>query len=906
MANISHLQRHPTGRRLPSAPTDEDTDSYDDEDTLSAEARAQEQIYQDIEAVVGGRVVSRSQISQPNAPMSADLLDNELGDLPRRNSRTIGVNPTGDPRSPTNNQNSQQMYEFDDSSDAEAAAGLEAMRIAEEQDSKRGSGAPYGIYEQRNSQQASHDASSDSDYAMGMDLGMLGGGYDVSMSYGNDVATRSEMEDQSRPLPSDIRRQESHEPAPGLGGMTDYSIPGDDIIHPFRTYDPGAESFGTGGLQRPSSREHRLSFDEGDERASLGSRVTDSGLSGRSGSDSPSREDYPEMFYHPGMSSNAGLNRPLPAVPQLSENRTPQLLPAGSYRNQHQQYDSPQRPSQWYPPDGPDSYPAHDLLNPASQFVPRSASLTSHSSTPVVVPPARSRTDAEERQARQRALRQHGIAGSGLDAFDAGTPQSSVPLDLPALPPGRRKKVTAENIRSSDYKKCREPWALSGIAAWIREMCGGETGDGEGDLREKTVAELLIALFTHKVPTMNTADAEVISAGVINDMLQTGVLVRDEEWVRFGQGTISGVLWQMTGSGCYAPKLHEHEIHGRCYSHHCHRTLKKINLHAQKLEPAKRAQQWHEFFKLTKEQIESADKKEVVRQNNLHEIIMSEDKFMVMLDVLRIIYRDELQKWNPPIIGAPKLARFIQQVFGRVEAVKNVNMDHLLAQLKYRQQEQGPWIAGFSDIFREWIRKASQVYLDYASGYPNAIFLVRKEADRNVLFRQFLDEAQGKEVSMRLGWDTYLFAPLKRLQQYTLLLREVLKHSYVDNEEKANLLIAIKEVNAVTLACDAKVDEENKKVAMAELHTKLFLRPGMERVELQLDHLGRELIFQGDLQRAGATRFTWLETRAILFDHYLVLAKTVTQRDSAGQKKKDMYDVSKLVSRQYSTPLHVC
>lgn len=895
-SNVSQLQRHPTGRQLPM-PIQSDSDSYDE----GSDEREQERLYRELENTVSGQTWSRHQISQPGAPMSADhpdLLDGELQGLPRQTSGHGAINPTNDVVTPTQ---AQTNYDFNDDSDAEAAAGLEAMRLADEQESHRGSGDAYSLYGHDNSEHHSKDASSDSDYAMGVDLGMLGGGYDVSMSYGNDLAAHSEMADQSRPLPAptDIRRPEAHEPAPGLGGMTDYSIPADDIIHPFRTYDPAPDSFGTGGLQRPGSQSHRLSFDEGDER-SVGSRV-DSRLSGHSGSDSPSRDDYPEMFYHPGMSGAAAQSRPLPAVPpQLRLNTTPQLQPATPYRNAGGQpsyppYASPPKPQQSYPPDGPDSYPQHDLLSASTQFVPRSASLTSHSSTPVVVPPARSRTDAEERQARQRALR--GVASNGLDGYgDAGTPQS-VPLDLPALPPsGRRKKVTVDTIRSSDYKKCKEPWALSGISSWIKEMCGGETGEGEADLREKTISDLLIALFTHKVPTMNTADAEVISAGVVADMLQAGVLVRDEEWVRFGQGTNSGVLWQMSGSGCYSPKLHDVEIPGRCYSHHCHRTLKKINLHTQKLEPAKQALEWHEFFKLTKEQAESKGKHELTRQNNLHEIIKSEDKYMGQLDVLRVIYRDDLSTWQPPIISLKKLPAFVKTVFGRVEAVKKVNMDHLLAQLKYRQQEQGPWVAGFSDIFREWIRRARQVYLDYAAAFPNATFTVRKEADRNVLFRQFLDQAQANKLSDRLDWYTYLFTPLKRLQQYPLLLKEVLKHSHVDNEEKANLQVAIDEVNAVVLECDAKVDEENKKVEMAELHLKLFLRPGMEKVELQLDHLGRELIYQGDLQRAGANRFTWLETRAILFDHYLVLAKTVIHRDSAGQKRKEIYDVSKLVS----------
>lgn len=894
---VSQLHRHPTGRQLP-VPVPSDSDSYDEGD-----GNAQDPLYRELENMVGGQTWSRHQISQPDAPMTADhpdLLDGELEGFPRRGSGHGAINPTNDAVTPTQ---AQGNYDFQDDSDAEAAAGLEAMRLADEQESHRGSGDAYSLFGHENSHDHSKDHSSDSDYPMGVDLGMLGGGYDVRMPYGNDdLAVHSEMQDQSRPLPalSDIRRPEAHEPAPGLGGMTDYGIPGDDIIHPFRQYEPAADSFGTGGLQRPGSQSHRLSFDEGDER-SVGSRV-DSRQSGYSESDSPSRDDYPEMFYHPGMSQTTAQSRPLPAVPpQLRLNTTPQLQPSASYRNNVGQpsyppYAAPSKPQPQpsYLPDGPDSYPQHDLLNAGTQFVPRSASLTSHSSTPVVVPPARSRTDAEERQARQRALR--GAASNGLDGYgDAGTP--SAPLDLPALPPtARRKKVTVDTVRSSDYKKCREPWALSDVSAWIKEMCGGESGDGEADLREKTISDLLIALFTHKVPTMNTADAEVISAGVVAHMLQAGVLVRDEEWVRFGPGTISGVLWQMSGSGCYSPRLHDVEIPGRCYSHHCHRTLKKINLHTQKLEPAKQALEWHEFFKLTKEQAEAKGKHELTRQNNLHEIIKSEDKYMGQLDVLRVIYRDDLSSWQPPIISLKKLPAFVKTVFGRVEAVKKVNMDHLLAQLKYRQIEQGPWIVGFSDIFREWIRRAKQVYLDYAAAFPHATFTVRKEADRNVLFRQFLDQAQANSQSNRLDWYTYLFSPLKRLQQYPLLLKEVLKHSHVDNEEKVNLQTALDEVTAVVHDCDTKLDEENKKVEMAELHLKLFLRPGMEKVELQLDHLGRELIYQGDLQRAGANRFTWLETRAILFDHYLVLAKTVIHRDSAGQKRKEIYDVSKLVS----------
>lgn len=902
------LQRHPTLRPLPSAPVDSDTNQHwsSENGDNTAEDQVREQLYQDIENAIMSTSLRPSTEQYGFDKANGDLLDSELGDFRQRDSRAGTFNPTGTgaPATPAHRRQNS-TYSFDDESDAEAAAGVEAMRLAEEQESHGGIGA-FGVYSssqgpRRSDQQVVEDVSSDSDYA-NMDMGLYSGGYDAHMSYGDGVTAlggghSSEMDDQSRPLPtpSDLRRSESHEPATGLGGMTSYAFPAGTDLHPFPAFEGSRVDIGgTGGLQRPGSQNHRLSFDEGEDF--LGSRYAESRLSGHSGSESPTRDDIPEMFYHPGMSSSPA-QRPLPAVPSLYDTQVPRLQPSESY--QYQRPSSTEVSRQSYSIDGFNGYIEQELLSPTSPFVPRSASLSSHSNTPQVVIPLRSRTDAEERQARQRAMRQQGLPMGIYDATEAGTPQSAMPLDLPALPLGRRRKVSPTTLRSQDFKRCREPWALSTIAEWVKGLCGGEAPDGESDLREKIIAECLVALFTNRVPTMNTADAEVLADRLIHDMLEAEVLVRDEEWVKFGSGTISGVLWQMTGSGCYAPKLHEHEIPGRCYSHHCGRTLKKINIQADVLEPAKKSVDWHVFFKLSKEQLEMADKKEIHRQNALHEIIISEDRYMTNLNVLRVLYRDQLNLWQPPIIAPAKVPKFIKQVFGNVEAIKIANQEHLLAQLKYRQQEQGPWIVGFSDIFREWVRRARHVYLEYAAGYSNAVYMVNREAEKNLLFRQFLDQARDNKLSDRLDWKTYLFAPLKRLQQYTLMLREVLKTSIIDTEEKTNLITAIDEINAVTLECDAKVDEEAKKVQMIELHHKLFLRPGMERVELNLDHLGRQLIFQGDLQRAGSNRFTWLETHAILFDHYLVLAKIVTQRDAAG-RKKDVYDVSKVVGLSYA------
>ncbi|KAL4778180.1 CNH domain-containing protein [Aspergillus varians] len=664
----------------------------------------------------------------------------------------------------------------------------------------------------------------------------------------------------------------------------DYPPIEDDYAFPFPELPSSArvDAGGTGGLLEPSAFNRRMSFDYGDETDGSLSQHRQSNHSGSEGS--LSANEPGDLFFHPGM-------RPLPPPPEEpTDNATliPHLLPAGTYRHQGPG-DSPQYSPSYIAPPSPDSYSA-SMASP-TQFS-RSTSLTSHPIGPRTDPPIRSKTDADKAKYKQQQemLRQGALRSDpSLDTAAAATP-----LDLPIIPAGRRKKFHPSKLSSEDFRRCTEPWALSAVLAWIRDLSEDET-----DLKEHAIVDVIVALFTHKVPTMNIADAETLAARVVQNMLDQGALVEDEEWVKFGSGMMSGVLFQITGTGCYSPLLHEQEtdgeVVGRCYSHHCMRTLRKVNLRAQPMAPQKKAEDWVTFYKVSKEVLETHPKKEIDRQNNLHEIVTTEDSFIGQLDVLRELYRDRLGKSDPSIIPPKRASKFLHDVFGKVDAVKRVNEDYLLAQLKYRQKEQGPFIAGFSDIFREWIRKAKAVYISYAETFPYANYLIRKEAERNVVFRQFLSSARDHKLSNRLSWDTFLKAPITRIQRYGLLLSTVHRNMPKDSEEKINLAQAIEEIKFVALECDNKVGEMGKKVDLKELATKLQLRPDMrKRVELNLDFLGREVVYRGDLQRPGSrTRFL-VDTHAILFDHFLVLAKLSITRDPGRAIKYETYDVSKL------------
>ncbi|GLA75639.1 hypothetical protein AtubIFM55763_006920 [Aspergillus tubingensis] len=907
------LTRHPQSRPLPGPPIDADVDSepymaangHGSRDSRPSTRPGYDELMQQVEAAVADRrTAGESGYSLDPShvnPHSALVLEPSISDSPgprlspdERHTHTNGSIATG----------TGQYVNYDaysDDSDAEAAAGLAMLQMADEEDKAQAERlqdrarreTTASIISAYGSRSENRVPSPQQDWQQD-ELGSYGESYRRASQYDEaDHYANGHNDDAGHPrlAPSSGSMRGSNPFADGHEEYSDdYDYPPtalDESGYPYNDMQHHArvDAGGTGGLSEPGAYGRRMSFDYGDETD--GPFSENNGLQ-HSGSESSGRVEEPgDLFFHPGM-------RPLPPAPvepASNPNLMSHLMPAGTYRH-HEQGDgrgSTQYTSSQFPV-APDSYASSTVSSPTQ--VPRSTSLSSHPIGPRTDPPIRSKTDADRAKYKQQQelLRQQQYGALKLDVSPDAA--AAMTLDLPTIPAGRRKKFNPTKLSSEQFRRCTEPWALSSILAWIRELSEDET-----DLKEHAIVEAIVALFTHKVPTMNMADAETLAARVVKNMLAEGALVKDEEWVKFGTGTLSGVLFQITGTGCYSSRLHEQEaeVFGRCYSHHCMRTLKKVNLKAQMMEPEKKAEDWVTFYKVPKEVWETHSKKEIDRQNNLHEIVTTEDSYISQLDVLRELYRDQLANMQPSVIAPKRLNRFLNDVFGKVDAVKKVNEDHLLAQLKYRQKEQGPFIAGFSDIFREWIRKAKMAYVDYAATFPNANYVVRKEAERNVHFRQFLSQVRDHKLSNRLSWDTYLKAPITRIQRYTLLLSTVHKNMVKDSEEKTNLAQAIDEIKMVALECDHKVGEMSRKVDLMELSTKLQLRPEMKKdVELNLEHLGREIVFRGDLQRPGTrTRFL-VDTHAILFDHYLVLAKAFTAKDTSRSVKYESYDVSKL------------
>jgi len=854
--------KHPHSRPLPGPPPDntfsmtEAPASLEDEYDSQAEELAQAELYEQVEHAMrlSGKSPSHMlpswndndrQIDSDGKPPTSFQVFN--GDR-HPGSRTLSV--------------SAQVIDFDDQDDAEAAAGIAAMRAAEEEE------AAETLWRTR----------SQLGKSAGSSIGYGSGDYHSNHSYRNSTAmpfTSPGAATESYRQSTDLHPSRS---AASSGGSYTRSTGGQPIIR--NSSGASMLSFagsigqgyidqaGTGGFQ-DNATDHRLSFDEGDERGYL----EDQAFSGTDFGDvSPRR-------------SNTRLNRPLPPPPEG----------VSPFVDNGHEWDVPNM-------DVPLGFPfpaATPILPPAVQThnlntgVPRSISLLSPRNQ-VTNLPDRAKTDADERRKQNMRTASLDLFSSGLDVAQARSVMSrsvtDLSLDLPILPAGRRFQPSKLTYR--EFDRCDEPWALSSLTSWLRSIT-----DGESELREQALVLALVALFTHKVPNIHIAEAEDLAAKVLTSLEAASILIREEELlpVRLGRGDINGLLFQLTSGGCYAPSLHQHDVRGKCYAHLCQRTVKRINMEEQ---TAERNVDWATFHKVKKEDVEELSKIEIERQNILHEIVTSEYTYLDDLNLLRTIYREGIQKAKPPIMSPQRLEVFLPKVFGKVSAVQHANQEFLLPQLRYRQQEQGPWIVGFSDIFRDWIRKAKVAYIEYAAGFPVASLEMKQEEQKNGMFSAFLETARNDKRSRRLGWDNFLKAPITRLQRYGLLLQTVLKNMPENaGPEVTNLQLAIDEIRDVTKECDTIVAVQGRKAELVELNSRLVLREEMKKhVELNLESKGRELLLKGDLQRMGANKFSWLETHAILLDNYLILAKSESHR-LTGTSKNQTYDVSKIVSQ---------
>ncbi|KAJ5341809.1 CNH domain protein [Penicillium brevicompactum] len=305
---------------------------------------------------------------------------------------------------------------------------------------------------------------------------------------------------------------------------------------------------------------------------------------------------------------------------------------------------------------------------------------------------------------------------------------------------------------------------------------------------------------------------------------------------------------------------------------------------------------WDSFYQVPKQVVQKMSKTEIARQNTLHEIVVTENRYLKQLDVVQTLYRDNLVQAHSPILSDHRKMDFAKRVFGGIDAVQAVNREFMFKQLVDCQKRQGPFIVGFGSIFCDWVAKARNSYLDYSAAFPQASNMVRKEAASNPQFNEFLGKIREHRDSERLAWDTYLKSPILRVSRYLLLLRSVRRRTAEDNEDLPDLTQAITLLESLQADCGKTFERMQKRVELLELISKLdydhSAHLDMANFDIRLREQGREIMFQGPLRQRETrgplerlTKQPWTEKHGILLDNYFVLTTPILRTTQIATKK---------------------
>ncbi|CEP07864.1 hypothetical protein [Parasitella parasitica] len=254
------------------------------------------------------------------------------------------------------------------------------------------------------------------------------------------------------------------------------------------------------------------------------------------------------------------------------------------------------------------------------------------------------------------------------------------------------------------------------------------------------------------------------------------------------------------------------------------------------------------------------------RQETIFELIYTEENFRNDLDYVVKMWIDPLK--NSDIIPIQRRERFIDKVFSNLIDIRNISTALTLA-LRARQS-QHPIVAQIGDIMGRFTAEF-EPFVYYGARQHQAKHVYEHERYNNPKFALFAEQTERDTASRKLELNGYLTKPTTRLGRYTLLLDKIHSRTAANHPDKENIPPIITAIKHVLQKVNNAAGAAKNRFDLEQIHRHLTFKNKKDVMDLRLLDQGRSIIKQGTLRKTGSMEST--EYQAILFDHYLVVAK---------------------------------
>ncbi|CAO3599660.1 unnamed protein product [Absidia cylindrospora] len=327
-------------------------------------------------------------------------------------------------------------------------------------------------------------------------------------------------------------------------------------------------------------------------------------------------------------------------------------------------------------------------------------------------------------------------------------------------------------------------------------------------------------------------------------------------------------------SNCYSPTCTREKL---CYSVFCPRRLEqqaRSSSHGKSVHRStsksslieKKDRLWtttvpkHVVDKLTKE-----DRK---RQENIFEFIYTEKDFVDDLAYLKMHWIQPLL--TDDIIQPPERRQdLVRDIFWNIMEVYEANSKFVEALQK--RQKRSPVVHQVGDIVLEYVAHFTP-FVQYGAHQIVGKSTFETEKSTNSEFAAFVQATERLPVSRKLELNAYLTKPTTRLGRYSLLLREILKHTPKDHPDQQTIPKAMKIIGEHLTNVNHETGKTENRFNLQLLAEKLQDSSYSAEIDLDLLNENRQIIMKGPLKRKGAGSES-LALQVYLLDHYLIITK---------------------------------
>lgn len=277
---------------------------------------------------------------------------------------------------------------------------------------------------------------------------------------------------------------------------------------------------------------------------------------------------------------------------------------------------------------------------------------------------------------------------------------------------------------------------------------------------------------------------------------------------------------------------------------------------------------WGTFYNLTEEYLATLDTPTVMLQNEIHNLIMTEENYVVNTRVFLQVFGNGLADTLDS--GREK---FRQDAFVTLESVLEVNEQMLLKPLKADQEEHGPMLSFQVETVKNWAAAVREPILFYAQRHPYASEVVSTQKQSNERFKAFIDHGSAETTKQVRKEFSSLFENTRtRFGQYHMMFAAILKQmKKLDPEDPM-----ISDIEECIAECRETLKQYNEiqgrigsQLELARLEKSLRYKYAEDRIDLNLSSGDHEVVYRGKVKLKREVEVDNLEM--ILLDHFLLL-----------------------------------